>query len=302
MKPEATADASSVMDLKSAARPAIDIIIPVYGERLDALLATLSACAKQTYAVSNIFVVDDGSPQPITLSSSHASGANVYLLRLSENRGISAARNEAIARSRTQLLACINAEVLPAPDWLATCAGYLASNPNVGACFARLLPSCPERILTRWRMRFQEPAYGEQSGAVPFAHGHAVLFRREAVDAVGGYDIRFRRHHEDSDICQRMKNLGWESHYVAHTSCVSIQSDSLRELAGKQLRDSNWYSPEESSLFRLYGSLTKWTLIRAGRNLVKGRVYFLPIDVAIWAYALSIATIRTLRHALRTKK
>jgi cellulose synthase (UDP-forming) len=302
MKPEATADASSVTDSKPSGLPAIDVIIPVYGERLDALLATLSACAKQTHVISQIFVVDDGSLQPITLSNSDVSSANVCLLRLPENRGISAARNEAIARSRSPLLACINTEVLPAADWLATCAGYLAKNPQTGACFARLIPSRPERMLTRWRMRFQEPAYGDRSGAVPFAHGHAVLFRRDAVDAVGGYDVRFRRHHEDSDICERMKKLGWESHYVADTSCVSIQSDSLRELAGKQLRDSGWYSPEESSLLRLYGSLTKWTFIRAGRNLVKGRLYFLPIDVAIWSYALLIATNRTLLHSLRTKK
>jgi GT2 family glycosyltransferase len=276
-----------------------DAIIPVFGEQADALARTLSACLQQSIPFSQIFIVDDGSPQPIFLPAVAESLSQISLLRLDRNQGISAARNEGIARSHTQLLACINTEVLPVAEWLAVCAGYLAKNPQVGACFARLLPAHPERILTRWRMRFQEPAYGDQSGAVPFAHGHAVLFRREAVDAVSGYDVRFRRHHEDSDICRRMKNLGWESHYVAETSCISIQGDSLRELAGKQLRDSGWYSPEESSLTRLYGSLTKWTFLRAGRNLVKGRLYFLPIDVAIWACALWTATIRTVRPTLR---
>jgi cellulose synthase/poly-beta-1,6-N-acetylglucosamine synthase-like glycosyltransferase len=150
-------------------------------------------------------------------------------------------------------------------------------------------------LLTRWRMRFQEPAYPEQSGATPFAHGHAVLFRKEALDAVGGYDVRFRRHHEDSDISQRMKTAGWESHYVAASRCISIQQDSLQSLAVKQLRDSGWYSPQESSLLRLYLHLSKWTFIRAGRNLLKGRFYFLPVDLAIWARALWFATSLTLR-------
>jgi hypothetical protein len=38
------------------------------------------------------------------------------------------------------------------------------------------------------------------------------------------------------------------------------------------------------------------TVIRAGRNLVKGRLSFLPVDIALWAYALWIATERALKH------
>ncbi len=46
---------------------AADIVIPVQGERPEALAATLSACLNQTYPISRIFVVDDGSPKPINL-------------------------------------------------------------------------------------------------------------------------------------------------------------------------------------------------------------------------------------------
>jgi hypothetical protein len=51
-----------------------------------------------------------------------------------------------------------------------------------------------------------------------------------------------------------------------------------------------------SSLARLYLYLTKWTIIRAGRNVVKGRFSFVPIDMALWAYALWIATELTVKH------
>jgi GT2 family glycosyltransferase len=279
----------------STVAPAVDIIIPVYGERSEVLSATLSACADQTYPVGTIFVVDDGSPEPVSLSDGAQSSPRISLLRLPQNQGISAARNAAIALSNATFIACINTEVLPAPDWLDTCLQYLLSQPRVGVCYTRTVPQTPDPLLTRWRMRFQEPACPEQSGPTPFAHGHAVLFRKEALDAVGGYDVRFRRHHEDSDISQRMMTAGWESHYVAGSRCVSIQQDSLNALAIKQLRDSGWYSPQESSLFRLYLHLSKWTFIRAARNLLKGRLYFLPVDVAIWARALWFATSFTLR-------
>jgi GT2 family glycosyltransferase len=275
----------------------VDVIIPVYGERSEALSATLSACLKLTHLVSRILVVDDGSPEPVSLPDWARSSPQISILRLPQNQGISAARNAAIALSNATFLACINTEVLPDPDWLDTCLDYISSRPSVGACYTRVVPQSPDRILTRWRMRFQEPKYAEQSGPTLFAHGHAVLFRKEAVDAVGGYDVRYRRHHEDSDICERMKKAGWESHFVASSRCVSIQQDSLKELAAKQLRDSGWYSPSESSLVHLYLHLSKWTFIRAGRNLLKGRLHFIPIDAAIWGNALWIATVRTLRFS-----
>jgi GT2 family glycosyltransferase len=277
--------------------PAVDVVIPVYGERSEALAATLSACVKQTYPIARIFVVDDGSPEPVSLPGWAHSSAQICPLRLSENLGISGARNVAIERSNAFYIACINTEVLPDPNWLASCADYLLRHPGVGACYTRLVSATPDRILTRWRMRFLEAKFGEQSGFSEFAPGHAVLFRKEALDVVGGYDVRHRLHHEDSDICLRMRKSGWETHYIAESRCVSIQKDTLKQLAAKELRESYWYSPAESSLLHLYFYLSKWTLIRASRNLLKGRIYFLPIDAAIWASALWTATFRTLRFS-----
>jgi GT2 family glycosyltransferase len=275
--------------------PAVDVVIPVYGERSEALSATLAACSEQMHSINRIIVVDDGSPEPVSLPDWAQASATTSLLRLWQNLGISGARNAGISHSSAPLIACLNTEVLPDPDWLASCSDYLLARPRVGACYTRLVSATPQRLLSRWRMRFLETKFGEESGPTEFAPGHAVLFRREALEAVGGYDVRLRLHHEDSDICQRMGKSGWETHYVAQSRCVSIQKDTLRQLAAKELRESYWYSPAESSLLRLYLHLSKWTIIRASRNLVTGRFYFLPADVAIWASALWTATVRTLR-------
>lgn len=275
-------------------QPTVDVIIPVYRERPEALAATLSACVKQEYPIARIFVVDDGSPEPVSLPEWAQTSTQISLLRLPKNQGISGARNAGIAQSDAPLLACVNTEVIPDPDWLATSVGYILSRPTVGACYASLVSATPDRLLTRWRMRFLETKFGDESGPTSFAPGHAVLFRRQAVEAVSGYDPYFRLHHEDSDICHRMKKLGWETHYVADTRCVSIQQDHLMQLVGKVLRETGWYSPSEGSLAHLYFYHTKWTLVRAGRNLVKGRLSFLPVDAAIWACGLWTATIRTL--------
>lgn len=226
----------------SAKSATVDIIIPTYNERPEALAATLSACLKQTHTFNRIYVVDDGSRIPVVLPDSAKCPSQICLMRLPENRGTAAARNAAISLSTAAFLACINAEVLPDPDWLATCSDYLARHPEVGSCYTKTIPHMPGRLLTRWRMRFQEPRFGDQSGPSDFAHGHAVFFRKSAVDDVGAYNVQAGSM-EDSDISARMWKVGWETHYIAESRSVSIQEDTLKLLALKQLRDNGWASP-----------------------------------------------------------
>jgi mycofactocin glycosyltransferase len=274
----------------------VDVIIPVFGERSEALAATLSGCLKQTYPIRTILVVDDGSPEPVSLPVWTKPLTQIRLLRLPQNLGIAAARNAAIALSKASLLACVNTEIVLEPDWLVTLVEYITRHPQVGACFTRVVPQYPHRILSRWRMRFQEPVkYGDVPGAAPFAPGHAVLFRKESVDQVGGYDVRYRRRHEDSDICARMRQVGWQTHYIARSYCVSIQRDSLTQLSKKQLRDSDWFTPREFSLARLFVLQCRWLLVRLCRNLYRGRFLFIPIDLAIWGRSLQIALSDSLR-------
>ncbi|MGH9742223.1 MAG: glycosyltransferase family 2 protein, partial [Candidatus Acidiferrum sp.] len=84
---------------------AVDVIVPVYGERPEALASTLAACLKQTYPVARVYVVDDGSPDAVSLPDWAKTNFQIALLRLPRNQGISAARNAAIALSHATFLA-----------------------------------------------------------------------------------------------------------------------------------------------------------------------------------------------------
>jgi mycofactocin glycosyltransferase len=280
----------------------VDVVIPVYRECWKALEATLLACLRQTKPVNRIFVVDDGSPIPASLPKSVRSSEKVTLIRLKENQGISAARNVGISQSKTPFVACINVDVLPDSDWVYTCHRYLTDHPRVGACGTRVLPQDADSLLTRWRMRFLEAKLPAESGPVDFILGHAAFFRRAAIDQVQGYDSsheQHKHHLEDSDICRRMRVCGWDSHFIADSQCVSIQNDSLRLIATKLLRDSGWYGyGNRHILFPVYFSISKWTVVRAGRNVFRGRFNFLLVDIALWAYSICIAT----GHIFRTNR
>jgi cellulose synthase/poly-beta-1,6-N-acetylglucosamine synthase-like glycosyltransferase len=272
----------------------VDAVMPVFNERPEAIEATLEACLRQTHPVSQIFVIDDGSAVPAAIPKRIDSEGKVSLTRLPQNQRNAAARNAGVARCTATFIACVNCEVLPAQDWLATCVNYLSGHPEVGVCFTRTVPDHPERLLSRWRMRFQETKFGPATGSAHFAPGHAVLFRREAIEKVGRYNVRLGNVSEDSDICERIRAAGWDTHFIAESHCVSIQNNTVTEFAKKELSRNDWESPKDYPLSRLILDRSKWMSIRMGRNLMKGRLLFLPVDLAVWGVAIKIAISRTL--------
>jgi cellulose synthase/poly-beta-1,6-N-acetylglucosamine synthase-like glycosyltransferase len=272
----------------------VDVVVPVFNERPEAIEATLEACLKQSYPISHLYVVDDGSKKPAVIPERFEADDRISLIRLPENQRIAAARNAGLAKCNSPFVACVNCEVLPAPDWLATCLSYISEHPEVGVCFTRTVPEHPSRLLSRWRIRFQETRYGDTTGSAQFAIGHAVLFRREAIEKVGRYNVSLGSAAEDSDICTRIRAAGWDTCFIARSQCVSIQSDTVTEFAKKELSRNGWESPNDYPLSRLILQRSKWMAIRMGRNLVKGRLLFLPVDAAVWVIIIKLAVSRTL--------
>jgi hypothetical protein len=89
---------------------------------------------------------------------------------------------------------------------------------------------------------------------------------------------------------------GWVSHYTPESRTVSIQNDCVEVLANTSLYRDGWHGPESGGFLYVLWRQTKWLGIRSGRNAVKGRFYFWPADLAIWAGSLRIAA-RRLRAA-----
>ena len=277
----------------------VDVVIPAYNEAPQRVGATVKACLNQTYPVQNILVVDDGSSPPLKLPEEIRSIEVVHLIRLPENCGQPAARNEGLSKSNAEYVACVDVEVLPAPDWVKTCLTYLNTHPDVGACCSRVKNDDEKRLFTQWRMRFLENPYERTKGSrqIDACIGHAVFFRQEAIEKVNGYDSRYAGFYEDADICFRMQKEGYESHVVADTHVNYLDDDTLPLLAKKVLRASGWalksnYANNPAlrpiNFAHLVANQTYWLFHRIGRNLFKLRLSFIPVDIAVWVHALRI--------------
>jgi len=115
---------------------AVDIVIPVYCEKPEALAATLSACQKQTYPIFKIFVIDDGSPETHFYTGWRRISASDFPNFASiKTEGFRLRETQPLHARMPTFIACINTEILPNPDWLSTCANYLFEHPCVGACY-----------------------------------------------------------------------------------------------------------------------------------------------------------------------
>src|SRR5579864_2583026 len=98
-------------------RPDVSVILCTYTERrLQVLLTALAALRTQTLPPCEVLLVVDHNP--LLLARLRACVAEVMLLENTGDVGASGARNTAIACARGHVLAFLDDDAVPRPDWL----------------------------------------------------------------------------------------------------------------------------------------------------------------------------------------
>jgi len=176
------------------------VIIPAYNaERY--IAKAIESCLSQSYAPREIIVVDDGSTDG-TAEIAESFPSPVRVIRLSENMGASVARNRGVQASTGDWLAFLDADDWFLPQKLELqrrCAleneqvvliyaGFRVMNLDGSEYDGKLL--LPRELFPRLRYRC-------------VIHLDSVALRREAFDAVGGFNPALRVT-EDWDLWLRL--------------------------------------------------------------------------------------------------
>ncbi len=198
--------------------PMVSIIVPAYNEEL-CIQATIRSLLKVDYSNYEVIVVDDGSTDETLKRASMMQGYHQGVLVQvisTPNGGKCMALNMGIAHASGEFIAVIDSDSTVAPDTFSAAVPWFR-DPWIGAVAGRVEVLNKVNLLSRLQhleyargLNLHRRAQGFVSmvGIVP---GPIGIFRRKALEDVGGYDCD--TYAEDCDLTVKLLLAGWKIKY-----------------------------------------------------------------------------------------
>jgi glycosyltransferase involved in cell wall biosynthesis len=184
--------------------PLVSVIIPVYnGERF--VGEAIASALAQDYQPLEILVADDGSTDN-SAANAH-SNAGVTVLELPHG-GVSIARNAAVAASRGEWLAFLDADDLWFPEKVGRQVAVGSATPNIGILLCEGVPQF-DAVPTWW-------VWPTEPRSKTCFEPSSWLVRRRAFDYVGGFEPG-RALGEDLNWLMRAWSMGVRHRVVRET-------------------------------------------------------------------------------------
>jgi GT2 family glycosyltransferase len=175
-------------------------------------------------------------------------------------RGFGANHNAAFAHCESPWFLVLNPDIRLHADPFADLLGQASSRTGLVAPRVREpgkpAPEFHRRLptpLELWRRRLPGHRPPTQPAWVP---GMFMLLRREAYQALGGFDARYHMYCEDVDLCARLQLAGWELHAADD---IVVGHDAQRA-SNRALKPLVWHV---TSLLRLWTTPAFWQLSRS---------------------------------------
>jgi N-acetylglucosaminyl-diphospho-decaprenol L-rhamnosyltransferase len=223
---------------------------------------TLQSLRGQTQRL-DVVVVDNGSSDG-SVAAVRADFPEVTVLELGENLGFGAALNRAVAAYPADGIALLNSDVECEPGFCAELlaaaepaagrapemvAGVLLQEPDPGLIDSAGIVA--DRTLMGFDYLHGEPVAALEGAADPLGPtGGAAFYRREAWDAVGGFDERIFLYYEDLDLALRIAAGGGRCRLAPGARALHAYSAGLGAASGAKYARTGW---SRGYLLRRYG-------------------------------------------------
>lgn len=290
------------MTADGAERSRARIVVVTYfpGDFLEDFLASLPAASEAPIPVT---VVDNGSTDgSVERAEAHP---GVDLIETGRNAGYGTAANLGVAQATEEWVLVVNPDIEFEPqsiDQLVTVAGRwpraAALGPRIHTADGMLYPSARELpSLGRgighaafgwlwpsnpWTASYRRERGTPVEGVVGWLSGACLMVRREAFDAVGGFDEGYFMYFEDTDLCERLARSGWDVVYAPSATVVhhgghatsrnlvamsKAHHDSAYRYLSRRYRGA-WWAPIRGALKA--GLWGRYQLSRRVRRVVHG--------------------------------
>ena len=206
-KPALTSVRSAFADAPfpaSTAWPSISVIVCSYnGQRT--IRECLEGLDRLEYPNHEVIVVNDGSTDG---TEEIARGFRVRLISTA-NEGLSSARNTGLRAARGEIVAYIDDDAYPDPQWLSYLAASFMTTEHAGVGGPNLPPAGDGLVAECVANAPGGPVHvllsDTEAEHIP---GCNMAFRRTQLEAVGGFDPLFRAAGDDVDACWRLQRAG----------------------------------------------------------------------------------------------
>ena len=217
--------------------PDVDVLIPVYGEPVEVVEPTVAAASAMRGARVQVALLDDGgSPEMEALARRH--GAR-YVRRTVHTGAKAGNINHALRRLRAPIVVVFDCDHVPAPDFLERTLGHLA-DPRVGLVqtpqwYANAGTNAVAGAAAAQQALFFGPiARGKDARGAMFCCGTNMVFRRAALDDVGGFPEASLT--EDFQLSITLHERGWRTAYVAEVLAQGLGPEDMAAYASQQHR------------------------------------------------------------------
>ncbi|MDO8682715.1 MAG: glycosyltransferase family 2 protein [Armatimonadota bacterium] len=218
----------------------ISIIIPSRNTK-DLLLGCLAAIDDNPPDYDYEIIITDNDSSDGSVQAIYEKHPQVTVLQSQKNLGFSRACNMGAGKAAGGFLLFLNSDTLVLPKSIDLLASALEASPNAGIVAPRLLDRngnddqsvvsyirSPIAVLfsaarKRAKARLAKlMADGDDISGQAYFCGAAIMVRRDAFEAIGGFDESFFFYSEDEDLCRRLANIGWRLLLVPEARIIHL--------------------------------------------------------------------------------
>ena len=193
---------------------------------------------------------DDGSAEAV-----REFDRNIRLIALDRRQGKAANDSRLIEEARGEFCLLLNEDSELQPGAVPALIGALRSDRQAAVAGAQLVSPDGHPVPCAWRLpsartalagalflhrRYTVESGGDATRPVGWVQSSAMLVRRQAALAVGGFDPNFFVYSDETDFCKRLSDAGWRILYVP--SARAIHHDQMaHDAAGAERRTVEYH-------------------------------------------------------------
>jgi cellulose synthase/poly-beta-1,6-N-acetylglucosamine synthase-like glycosyltransferase/spore germination protein YaaH/peptidoglycan/xylan/chitin deacetylase (PgdA/CDA1 family) len=219
--------------------PLVSVLIPCFNEE-KVIVSSATRILQSDWTNIEVLVLDDGSTDNTAgeVRRAFAGDPRVRLLSF-ENGGKANALNRGLAETRGQIIVALDADTLFPKETIGLLARWFA-DPRIGAVAGNALVGNRLNMVTRWQALEYVTAQNlerralDALGAVTVVPGAVGAWRREALEALGGYPADTLA--EDQDLTIAVQRAGWLVDFDPDARAYTEAPDSIAGLLKQRFR------------------------------------------------------------------